>query len=145
MGYTKMQRIVSRFAQMVLERHVVVVLDNEWCMNIHDKECRLHIPRVIEWDEGDAAFRENFYARCPFADTFSDITITILHELGHWIIREHTLANLDAYIQACENITDVEEYFTIPDEYMATEWAINWLMSEENRTIAHDFDDLWPC
>lgn len=95
-------------------------------------------------------FREDFVSRCPAARGFANITLTLLHELGH--IETEILdfnfnrekAEGDLLLRRLrEEITAKEmnfAYFRFPDETAATEWAILWLKDPEHRKMAKAFE-----
>lgn len=103
------------------------------------------------WCRGSAQFARDFYSRCPMGRGFATITITLLHELGHI----HSQQEFDGYDRAAA-IRDLQErytkkvinfeYFKLPDEMAATNWAIEWLSNAENRKIAKAFEkEFFKC
>lgn len=91
-------------------------------------------------------FRADFVSRHPSARGFADITIVLLHEIGHYKTchndfgdynRELTILQLRRkYSRDTINF----EYFKLPDEMAATKWAIDWLSMPENRKAAKKFE-----
>ena len=97
------------------------------------------------YSTGHRQFSQDFFARCPMGRGFASITITILHELGHLKAQQ----KFDNYNRASalrelkENFpreTINFEYFKLPDEKAATDWAIEWLSYPENRKTAKAFE-----
>ena len=97
------------------------------------------------WSKGSFQFAQNFYSRCPMGRGFASVTLAILHELGHF----HSQQNFEGYDRelALKNISENFapqfanfEYFKLPDEKSATDWAIEWLSHPENRKIAKRFE-----
>lgn len=96
--------------------------------------------------KGMKQFRKDFTNRCPKAKGFATITLSLLHELGHFETFGET--DDDDYDRSAEinRILDLPksmrnwEYFKLPDEYIATEWAIEWLTSKRNRILAKEFE-----
>ena len=140
---TKLQAI-REFTKMVLNDTVTIARDKfsdgNWAMDISDRNPRLKLPYDLNLlhDRDDKIFRKDFVDRCPMARGFASVTLTLLHECGHWATRDvmdiveyDKLANL-AYTQ--------EIYMAIPWEMLATQWAICWLHSPINRKIAKDFE-----
>ena len=86
----------------------------------------------------------------PVYDNFNPIVISILHEVGHL----RTLNTLKEFypnynrffsILALESNynTDSElnyHYMRLPDERLATTWALEWLTYERNANYAHRFE-----
>lgn len=98
--------------------------------------CALH-------DEAMKAFRKDFISRYSSAQGFANITLVLLHEVGHlktgvqfWPDRAAEI--LDSMKR--EAAETQEEYMRIPSEYGATEWAIEWLKNEDNRALAKQFE-----
>lgn len=97
------------------------------------------------WCHGSRQFAQDFCSRCPMGRGFASVTLTILHELGHL----HAQQEFDGYDRA-EAIHQLRknyssrtinfEYFKLPDEKAATDWAIEWLSSAQNRKIAKAFE-----
>lgn len=97
---------------------------------------------------GDKCFRKNFVKRYPGGNGFASITLSLLHELGHFC----TCADFDftykmnKILREFERINKLpaeernEAYFALPDEYAATQWAIEWLQEAEHRKIAKAFE-----
>lgn len=97
------------------------------------------------WCKGHFQFSKDFFARCPMGRGFASITLTILHEVGHL----NSQQEFDGYDRELElkrireNFPREQvnfEYFKLPDEREATEWAINWLKDAENRKKAKAFE-----
>lgn len=97
------------------------------------------------WCKGHFQFSKDFFSRCPMSRGFASITLTILHELGH----KNSQQKFDDYnrIEAIEKIKKTVpreqinfEYFKLPDEKAATDWAIEWLQNAENRKKAKEFE-----
>jgi hypothetical protein len=100
--------------------------------------------------ESSKIFRAYWVERCPMLKGFSDVTISLLHELGHLetndeirpdfpvAMREIALMGIE---ERFDNDVDRNRmYFALPDEKAATEWAIKWLSDAENRKKAKTFE-----
>lgn len=110
-----------------------------WGCAIPSKTPRFVLP--VDLDEntqGDKAFRADFVKRYPSAQGFANITITILHEVGHWFTREEF--DYIAYAMRRLTVRSDADYFAIPEEHMATEWAIEWLQDPQHRKFAKHFE-----
>lgn len=103
------------------------------------------------WCRGSSQFAQDFYSRCPMGRGFATITLTLLHELGHI----HSQQEFDGYDRPTA-ILDLREqypketinfeYFKLPDETAATDWAIEWLADAENRKMAKAFEkEFFKC
>lgn len=100
--------------------------------------------------ESSKIFRAYWVERCPMLKGFSDITISLLHELGHLETNEEIRPDFPVAMRelALMGITerfdnDIDRnrfYFALPDEKAATEWAIKWLSDAENRKKAKKFE-----
>ena len=98
-------------------------------------------------DEAGRYFRQDFINRCPFARGFADVTLSVLHEIGHRMTDDlipkdydRERAEINCFL-AAESLKEANKYyFALPDETLATNWAINWLQNPENRKIAKAFE-----
>lgn len=108
---------------------------------------------LVEYDfndlgtESDKLFRANFISRCPLAQGFAEITLAILHELGHHVTQndfDWAKYRLELFaLQVNEKLTleqKSERYFNMIGEKLATDWAIEWLQNAENRKLAKRFE-----
>lgn len=95
---------------------------------------------------GSKQFRKHFVAHCPKAQGFANITLTLLHELGHHANAETNYGDYDRQteLEFIETVVPKEYvnfmYFLLPDEVAATQWAIEWLENAENRKLAKAFE-----
>ena len=113
---------------------------NEISITINFSEC-------CKNNIGARAFAENFYTRAEIPE-FSNLTLMLLHELGHNetnsltsdFDRENALTRLYNYSGKNKKIIN-ERYFSFPDEYFATSWAIQWLSNKKNQKIARKFEE----
>ena len=97
------------------------------------------------YSRGHKQFAQDFFARCPMGRGFASITITILHEIGHMNAQQDFEGyNRVEAIRKLKNNFPREtinfEYFKLPDEKAATDWAIEWLSHPENRRKAKKFE-----
>ena len=86
-------------------------------------------PRMFR--NGDDEFYENFISRYPRCSVISQITLSLLHEIGHMM----TLASVERYDT---NVASNKEYFELPQEKAATDWAGNF--ASKNLQFCLDFD-----
>ena len=107
-------------------RPVIARKRDDWSVVSEADSMRMTVPTVYTGSETDKAFRKDFVSRCPLARGFADVTISILHEMGHFATRD--------------NFNDMEKYMAIPYEMLATCWAICWLMDPDNRKEAKNFE-----
>lgn len=126
---------IRKFASLVAGEPVIIPHKRDvWSMGMSDAKPRLILPPDPDKkDEGDRSFRKNFVARCPMARGFADVTLSILHEIGHHFNRE-------AYIFSTVNEDDYECHYDIPYEIVATDWAIAWLQDPIHRKQAKAFE-----
>lgn len=95
-------------------------------------------------------FRSYWTKKSSMLKGFSDITLSLLHELGHFETSDEVRKTFNFFdrelaMMAIHNkYHDLKSvnyaYFTLPDETAATEWAINWLSDAENRKKAKAFE-----
>ena len=140
---TKLQAI-RNFTQFVLGEKVTIARDrfdeSNWAMDIVNTNPRIKLPKDLnaELDESDRIFRKDFTERCNLAKGFSYITLTLLHECGHWATR--SVLDIVEYDKAVQTAYTQEMYMAIPWERLATEWAICWLNCPANRKKAKAFE-----
>ena len=98
-------------------------------------------------DEPGRYFRQDFINRCPLAKGFADVTLSVLHEIGHRMTEDLIPAdyNREKAEMLCgifaESLEEANRnYFKLPDETLATNWAIKWLSNPENRKKAKAFE-----
>ena len=100
------------------------------------------------FDIGSREFRRNIVMRDESMKGFSNVTLSLLHELGHFETEDSVPDGYDRfkakkqYMKWCGNdIVRINMmYFSLPDEWLATQWAIDWLSDEENRKRAKQFE-----
>lgn len=136
---TKLQAI-REFADAIANEHVIIARDRcedgNWAMDIINPTPRLKVPKDFDYkDEEDKLFRKDFITRCPVAKGFADVTLTILHEFGHWFTRSAMDVTVYDYL-----VANIENYYANPYEMLATQWAICWLLCPANRKIAKVFE-----
>lgn len=95
--------------------------------------------------KGSRQFSQDIFSRCPMTRGFASITLTILHELGHMNAQQEFEGyDRETAIKELEKNFPKEtinfEYFKLPDEKAATDWAIEWLSHPENRKKAKAFE-----
>lgn len=124
------------FLSMITDTKVIISRRrDEWGMYIQGNVPTIIIPRDPN-EEGED-FRNNFISRCPIAKNYMDVTISILHEMGHYFTRNDFL-DFDPTPYA--NYKGIK-HFEIPDEIAATDWAIQWL--ENHEPLAMAFEKLF--
>lgn len=132
---TKLQAI-RQFASEVAGEYVTLARQrDDWSISMADSKPRLILPHDLNQNEvEDKIFRADFIKRCPMAQGFANVTLSILHELGHHFNRE---------VVICANKLvgdNMEEHLKLPHEVIATNWAINWLQNKENRKTVKKFE-----
>ena len=134
---TKLQAI-RWFADYVAGEHTIIVRErSEWGMSLSAKNPRLVLPQdLMQNDEEDKNFRKFFISLCPMAQGFANVTISILHEMGHHFHRiEYITCDEHKYNNAYGL-----DHFNLPCERVATDWAVEWLQDKEHRKIAKQFE-----
>lgn len=133
--------LIRDFVELVTDvRPVIPAHRDDWAVVSNPSSMRLTVPvNFTAHKDTDKAFRANFVSRCPLARGFADVTISILHECGHFATRDNF--NGDVYEkQTAEAGSDMDNYMAIPYEMLATCWAICWLMDPDNRKQAKEFE-----
>lgn len=130
---------IRKFTDTVLGEKVVIVRRrDDWGMSLTDKRPRLVLPKDTQQnEEQDKLFRKDFIRRCKSAQGFANVTLSILHEVGHWMTRYDI--DWGEYFAEQENVYG-QDYFNLKAERVATDWAIAWLSNPENRRVAKAFE-----
>lgn len=139
---TKIQAI-RKFASIIAEQKVIIARSRweaNWSMDNTWSEVRLHIPTQLDYekDESDIAFRLDFISRFPTALVFDDVTLAIVHEIGHWFTQDDY--NWFDDIDARKQVKTDEDYLSLKSERLATDWAIRWLSDAKHRELAKQFE-----
>ena len=137
----KLKEIRNFVEQVTGVRPVIYKERSEWATYLCGKKrMEMSMPANFDAkDEHDRMFRQNFCERCKIAKGFSDVTLAILHECGHFATQE--IFCVKAYAKQVDKAgNDMEEYMAIPYEMIATQWAICWLNNPENRKLAKKFE-----
>ena len=104
--------------------------------------------QLARHDDGEIEFGRNIRSRAPFTAGFSTLTLSLLHELGHnetlddipdYYDREKALKQTHKHCKGNLRMLNMM-YFSLPDEYLATQWAVDWLSDEDNRKKAKQFE-----
>ena len=133
--------LIRDFVELVTDvRPVIPAHRDDWAVVSNPSSMRLTVPAdFTEHKDTDKAFRKDFTDRCPMAKGFADVTISILHECGHFATRDNF--NWEVYEkQTAKAGSDMKKYMAIPYEMLATCWAICWLMDPDNRKAAKEFE-----
>ena len=138
---TQLQAI-RNFASKVAGTHVTIARSrDDWAMDLSDlRHPRIFLPQDLnQYDTDDKLFRAFFIERCPLAQGFANVTISILHELGHWFNPiEYLISDVDAYNSALG-----VDHFFLPCELIATDWAVEWLQDKAHRKMAKAFERIY--
>lgn len=142
---TQLQAI-RKFAAEVAEQKVIIArqrLHNNWamCINLFSDEIRMKIPDNLNYepDEIDHDFRRDFIARYSPAQGFANVTLSILHEIGHAKTKWDGGNVFDDFNKR-QRIKTQKQYMLLESERRATDWAIQWLYSAEHRRLAKQFE-----
>ena len=130
-----------RFAEIHRGKRMCAIAPDDYLEDTF--EIRYNLEELA--DEGCKQFRKDFEKRCPMAKGFADITIALLHEIGHHACGECEYEDYDReeelkFIRTLPYEMRNLFYFLLPDEMDATNWAIEWLQNPNNRKIAKQFE-----
>lgn len=143
---TKIQAI-RWFANQITESPVTIArqrLVENWGMDLNpeNKTPRLLIPKdLLTNDDNDKLFRKNMESINKVTRGFSNVTLAILHEYGHWETR--SVFDIIAYRKIDRNVHTMEQYMQNPFEQIATQWAVCWLQQPQNRALAKQFEKFF--
>jgi hypothetical protein len=139
---------IRLFVNTVLGKQIVIAREKFDTHNMAicvwaDDKPRLKLPKQLDMknDEIDKIFRQDFVERCPLARGFANITLSLLHECGHWKTRD--VCHPVIYTLQVNNVDNQKDYMKIPYEHLATDWAIAWLQNPDNRRLAKFFERLY--
>ena len=137
----------------IVKQDVKLVRDDSFkakMSTIGEETVEIHYDKNFDFsDIGSKCFRKNLINRFPSGQGFANITLVLLHELGHFETdyafgveydEEKERKMWEIFMEATSFEEEQEMYFSLPDETMATNWAINWLSNSENRKIAKAFE-----
>lgn len=137
----------------IVKQDVKLIKDNSFkarMSTIEEETVEIHYDKNFDFsDIGSKCFRKNLIKRFPSGQGFASITLALLHELGHFETdyafdeeydNEKEIKLWEILMEAETEEEEQEMYFALPDETMATDWAINWLSDSENRKIAKAFE-----
>lgn len=132
---------IRNFVELVTGvRPVIPRKRDDWAVESEEDIMRLSVPAdLFAKKDTDHIFRADFVARCPLARGFADVTISILHECGHFATRDNFNGTVYAE-QVAKAGSDQYAYQLIPYEMLATCWAICWLMDPDHRKQAKAFE-----
>lgn len=89
-------------------------------------------------------FRETCTSRSPVCKGFANITLILLHELGHFSsqqdFEDYNREEEIEFLNSIPHEIASMMYFLLPDEMSATDWAVEWLQDAEHRRIAKAFE-----
>lgn len=88
--------------------------------------------------------RKSFTEKSSVAKGFANITLALLHELGHFSSQQtfegyNRNEEMEFLSMIPPEIASVM-YYLLPDELSATNWAIEWLQNPDNRKLAKAFE-----
>ena len=132
---------IRQFAAIVIGEKITISnrrLQDTWEIAIGGKSPYLYLPCNLNYkgDEWDKMFREDFVSKYTPANSLSDITISLLHELGHWMTRFDFDEEEDLRERRVADTP--QKYLALQCEMLATAWAIEWLSNHYD--LAKQFD-----
>jgi hypothetical protein len=137
----KFQKIVNQFVKGVNKEYSVRYGD-EFIADFKKKQ----IDISLENDNYDGLFMANIYRKgggknLPLLDCF---TWSLLHELGHLENAYRWNDDSEPYTELFQKYTGVllmEHYIKLPNERVATKWAINYV--KKNKTYIKKWNKLF--
>lgn len=144
----KAKRIMQEFICIAAADDIELKHGYTFQATCSDKLIEYHFDGLC--DKGMKYFRAHWTAKSPMLKGFADVTITLLHEIGHvetdaeirktfdYGMRMLAWAAIDARYDSIKEKN--EQYFEMPDEKTASEWGIEWLSNPKNRKIAKRFE-----
>ena len=130
-----------------------VFMDTEWAYYF-DEEKISYAPIMIDDEQGKAFL--NFIERRFGYTTEMPFMLFLLHEVGHHIANDNIVDDIAEFCEAEKERIEKElqetfredevmalndEYFNLPDEIMATQWAVTY-MREHPRKVAKMWNEI---
>jgi hypothetical protein len=130
---------IRQFVESIVRTKIVIARErDDWGMRVDEKLPRLILPSDLQQNtDEDKLYRKFFTDQCKCGKGFSNVTISLLHEIGHWETRDEV--DWEAYYDARIGVYDYD-YFNLDAELKATNWAIKWLSDPKNRKFAKAFE-----
>lgn len=105
-----------------------------------------------DYNNGGGFVMADMGRRASYMKGFSQAVRILLHELGHVMTQERVIEEYgeetiaEMRMRNHNNNKGNRGYVRLPDEYAATQWAIDWLADPDHRKIARDFEKkFWTC
>lgn len=124
---------------------MVEISRENFCAFINDKgseKFRIGYNFNAIWSKD--GFRETCTSRSPVCKGFANITLILLHELGHFSsqqdFEDYNREEEIKFLNTIPHEIASMMYFLLPDEMSATDWAVEWLQDAEHRKIAKAFE-----
>lgn len=138
--------------------HITMKKDTNFSALVYNSEINNDLPNHTIYYNFDelktkpiSYFRTSWSAVDSILKGFSDVTIVLLHELGHLHTQDDVLASgytiekrkaeWEEISKTIKNTKEANQhYYLMTDEMIATLWAIEWLHNTENRKMAKAFE-----
>lgn len=131
---TKREEIITNFVKSLDEEVSVTFFESMHGCHFNHGTKTLNIDFTDIGTEQSQFFFEHMIEKHGFkeAKEFDEITLTILHEIGHHINKHEGTNMMEMFFLSM--IADQKEreykYFDMKDEWEATEWAINFIKTK---------------
>lgn len=134
--------LVRQFVNTITKCNCIIAKErDDWGMNIDERQPRLTLPHDLRQNtQEDKEFRQFITSKCSITKGFSNVTISLLHEIGHWETRDEV--DWEKYYTDRADVYGFD-YFNLEAELKATEWAITWLQDSQNRAYAKSFERMF--
>jgi len=124
---------------------MVRIEENNFCAFLSDKgDPIFRIGYNLNSLSNKKAVRKTFTSRSSVCHGFANITLALLHELGHFSsqqeFEDYDREEEMAFLRSIPAEFARPMYFLLPDEMSATDWAVEWLQDAEHRKIAKAFE-----
>ncbi len=123
--FAPLTELLNDFARTFDEEYSVK-FNSDFQANV--SEMRIYYTIVMS-DPDSKAFRENFVHRFPSCADFDIFILSFMHELGHL----ETEWDMEDDVNLRNEIQDHEKYFNLHNEWIATEWAGNYLTKNHDQ------------
>lgn len=131
-GWRKFEKKINNIFSKTLDDGITIKLNSD---DSYSFDKRIIYFGVLRSTEADNNFVTNLKQTCPDILDLPAYMYCILHEIGHSKTHDYLIKD-DRQVRATimEKGTDAE-YFALPAEKVATEWAIEYIQKHKYRVV----------
>ncbi len=136
---TKYEILMTEFIQEVLqEKKVTLLQSDEWAIHMGFKYFVMSYNKEDFLHYHETSFKTYCIQLNSNISHCSEITLSILHEIGHYKNRDHQFQNHIQYLSAIAHCQTDFQYYDLPEEREATQWGIYFILNHSQ--LIQDFE-----